>query len=150
MSLVPSALHARRRHGESYALAADVGGAISCFRATNSTVSEMAATATTRSERPVSFRHAACRVPAGLSRSWTGRSAMSFATDSALSLAQRAISLAETSGDTVSQRYIDALRDLWVADATLHVALTGTSPGFAGLARTATPAGGGQAEAGGH
>ena len=31
------------------------------------------------------------------------------ATDSALSLAQRAISLAETSGDTVSQRYIDAL-----------------------------------------
>ena len=46
--------------------------------------------------------------------------------------------------------YIDALRDFWVAEATLHVALTGTSPGFAGLARTPTPAGGGQAEAGGH
>jgi len=85
MSLVPSAQHARRRHGEWYALAADVGGAISCFRATNSTVREMAATATTRTERPVSFRHAARRVPAGLSPSWTGRSAMSLATDSALS-----------------------------------------------------------------
>ena len=46
--------------------------------------------------------------------------------------------------------YIDALRDFWVADATLQVALTGTSPGSAGFARASIPAGGGTAEAGGH
>jgi outer membrane protein TolC len=33
--------------------------------------------------------------------------------------------------------YIEALRDFWTADATLQVALTGTSPGPVGLARRA-------------
>ncbi len=45
--------------------------------------------------------------------------------------------------------YIEALRDFWVADATLQVALTGTSPGSAGMSR-ASAMGGGDAEGGGH
>jgi outer membrane protein TolC len=46
--------------------------------------------------------------------------------------------------------YIEALRDFWVADATLKTAMTGTSPGAIGMARTAgaqTPA---AESAGGH
>ena len=46
--------------------------------------------------------------------------------------------------------YIEALRDFWVADATLNTAMTGTSPGAIGVARTAgtqTPA---AEAAGGH
>ena len=45
--------------------------------------------------------------------------------------------------------YIEALRDFWIADATLQVALTGTSPGSTGLSRGSAMAGG-DAEAGGH
>jgi outer membrane protein TolC len=45
--------------------------------------------------------------------------------------------------------YIEALRDFWTTDATLQLALTGTSPATIGLARSAAaPAA--QAEAGGH
>jgi outer membrane protein TolC len=45
--------------------------------------------------------------------------------------------------------YIEALRDFWMADATLQVSLTGTSPGTSSLPRSAAgPAA--QAERGGH
>ena len=45
--------------------------------------------------------------------------------------------------------YINALRDFWVADATLQVALTGTSPGSARLPGVSTMSGG-ESEAAGH
>ena len=45
--------------------------------------------------------------------------------------------------------YIEALRDFWVADATLQVALTGTSPRSAALPRPSAITGG-DAGAGGH
>ena len=45
--------------------------------------------------------------------------------------------------------YIEALRDFWIADATLQIALTGTSPGSMGMTRTSAM-GGGEAESGGH
>jgi outer membrane protein TolC len=45
--------------------------------------------------------------------------------------------------------YIEALRDFWIADATLQVAMTGTSPGSAGLRRASAMAGD-DAEGGGH
>ena len=45
--------------------------------------------------------------------------------------------------------YIEALRDFWSADATLQVALTGTSPGSVGSPRAAA-AGAAQAEGAGH
>ena len=46
--------------------------------------------------------------------------------------------------------YIEALRDFWIADATLQVALTGTSPGSMGLPRSAGAASAGAAEGPGH
>ena len=45
--------------------------------------------------------------------------------------------------------YIEALRDFWVADATLQTALTGTSPGGSGIARASAMAAG-DGEGGGH
>ena len=51
---------------------------------------------------------------------------------------------------TSVNNYINALRDFWVADATLQVALTGTSPGGAGMSGSPAAAGGGDAEAAGH
>jgi outer membrane protein TolC len=44
--------------------------------------------------------------------------------------------------------YIETLRDFWIADATLQVALTGTSPGTAGTSRPSRL--GADAEGGGH
>ena len=50
---------------------------------------------------------------------------------------------------TTVNAYIEALRDFWTAEATLQLALTGTSPGAIGLTRSAAaPAG--RAEAAGH
>lgn len=51
---------------------------------------------------------------------------------------------------TSVNNYINALRDFWVADATLQVALTGTSPGSASASGGASAAAGGDAEAAGH
>ena len=45
--------------------------------------------------------------------------------------------------------YIEALRDFWIADATLQVAMMGTSPGPAGSSRASASVGG-DAQAAGH
>lgn len=46
--------------------------------------------------------------------------------------------------------YIEALRDFWIADATLHTAMTGTSPGVTGMTRAAGAQAAAGEPAGGH
>ena len=84
MLLAETARSAVGRHGEFYPLAAASAARLRASWHLNFTIRDMAAASRRQLEKRSTLRHVASRVLAGSVRSWTGRSAMSYATDSHL------------------------------------------------------------------